>query len=473
MNKKLIQWVSAGVAILVVGTLWWQITKRNVMEYKPYTFKQKTLSNGMKVLLVKEKQLPYLSLDIMFKTGSKMDPKGKEGLLSLLSEIIDKGTQNRSAIKTAEDMEILGTGFSYSLGRDSLNFSVETLAWLDEEVLQIFSEIVTQPALSQSEFQRAKQKAIGSAKRRSEQFSSFASQIFNQKLYESHPYGFYKYGGLKSLKAIQLKDVKDFYQNHFQPEKALLAVSGQYPSDIIEKLEKTFGQWKSSSKVKEKQTEISVVPSAKKMPLLLVDHPSAVQSEIRMGHISPLSRSHPDYLPFRLANVILGAGAMLESRLMNRIREQKGLTYSVFSYMFARKELGAFKIQLAVRNDKVGRALLETIGVLEDFHKNGINKKEYERAKQILKNYFITGTSSADQFAQYLLYLNSQNIPYTYMVKYLEKLENLSLKKVNAVIKKHLHPDKISILIFSNKAQVKSQLKDFEPLVIKNYKDFL
>ncbi len=442
-----------------------------VDQYRPYSFVQKKLSNGLEVLLVKEKELPYISFDMMFKAGTKMDPKEKEGLMYLLTEIIDKGTKTRPAMQVAEDIETLGASFFSQPGYDSLSFSVETLSHLNKEVLEIFSEIITRPAFLEEEFQRAKKKALGYAKRSAENFSFYAGRTFNKYLYDPHPYGFYQYGRLKSLKEIKLKDIKDFYDRYFRPGRALLSVSGRYPEDIIQQLEQAFGKWKGApSSADEKKSPAFPAPDITKTELLVVDQPSAVQSEIRMGHIS-LKRSHQDYLPLRTANVILGGS--FTSRLMSRIRTQKGLTYGISSYFSAKKELGAFKLGLAVRNEKVGSALLEIIGVLENFHKKGITEEELEKAKQLLKNQFITHVSTADSFAHYLMYLNSQGIPYSYAEKYFKELSSLDLDKVNTAVKKHLHPHKMKILVLSSAEEVKSQLKDFEPVVIKNYKSFL
>ena len=474
-KKKLLYFSLFIIGLICLSMVYFlgrSINMNTVDRYKPYSFKQKTLSNGMTVLLVKDDELPYLSFDIMFKTGSKMDPKNKEGLMSLLVEIIDKGTKSRSAVQVTEDVENLGTSFLYSLDNDSVSFSVETLSWLDQETLEVFSEIITQPAFLKTEFERAKEKSIGWVKRSTENFSSYSNRIFNQYVYEAHPYGSYQNGSIESLKTIQLEDIKKFYDRFFVPEQAVLSVSGRYPEHIMEQLEKAFGKWKINSEGHKKNNNITVSPisSKKNTKLLLVNHEEAIQSEIRIGHIS-LNRSHKDYLYVTAANVVLGGS--FNSRLMKRIRVQKGLTYSIYSYFSAKKELGAFKLGLAVRNKKVGTALLEIIGVLEDFHQNGITEEELKKAKQLLKNKFITNVSTADNFARLLLYLNSQDIPYSYTEEYFEKLDALSLDKINESIKEHLQPNKIKISILTHADKVKSQLKDFGPIMIKSYKDFL
>ena len=462
--------------VVVVGVVCYfgGIIKRSEMDhYKPYSFSLKTLSNGLEVLLIKDDALPTLSFDMMFKVGSRMDPTDKEGLLSLLVDIIDKGTRKRSPVEVVEDLEVLGTSFLYSLGKDSLFFSVETLSWLDEDILKIFSEIITEPAFLDKEFQRAKEKSIAWVERSTEDFSTYSSRIFNKYLYESHPYGFYQNGSLSSLKNISLVDVKKFYNQYFHPKQALLSVSGRYPDNIIEILEEYFGKWKEPvvDKNKDKKISVSTVPSVKETKeVLLINNVAAIQSEIRIGHIS-ISRSHQDYLSLLLANVILGGS--FNSRLMHRIRSQKGLTYNISSHFSLKKELGTFKLGFAVRNNKVGESLLEVIGVLENFYTNGITEMELKKAKQLLKNQFITGVSSADSFAQFLMYLNSQEIPYSYAEEYFGKINSISLDMVNTAIKKHIHLNKFKILILSHANKIKSQLTDFPSITVKDYKSFL
>ena len=438
----------------------------NTTHYKPYVFTQHKLSNGMEVLLIKEDSLPSLSFNIMFKVGP--DPKGKEGLLYLLAEMMDKGTQKLSATQVTEELEILGTGFYYDLGRDSLSFATGTLPQLHEDLLRLFSQIIQAPALSQVEFQRAKEKAIGYAQRSPENFSFYASRVFNKYLYKSHPYGFYTHGSVSSLRALKLEHIKKFYSSQFHPQKAILTVAGRYPADIIPQLESVFGSWKVKSIAVDRKPALA--PPIQKDKVLIVDQPSAIQSEIRMGHIS-VKRSHPDYLALMVGNAILGSSS--SSRLFIRLRKRKGLTYHVYSAFSAKKDLGAFKTGMAVRNNKLGSALLELIGVIEDFHKNGLTEEELKKAQNLLKNRFIIGVSTADKFAELLLYLASRDIPYTDIEEYFSKLSHLSVKEVNQAIKKHLHPDKMSLLILSNAEQIKSQLRDFEPLTIKSYKDFL
>lgn len=440
--------------------------------YRPYNFEVINLSNGLEVLLVHDKSLPYISYEILFKGGTKKDPVDQEGLTAVLVDSMDKGTRRRTAVQLANDLELLGSEFTSELGRDYVSFSVEALSWLSDKVLEIFSEMITQTVFKDKEFDRVKQKIIGNIKRSSENFNYYAARIFNKYLFDSHPYGFYGQGKLDSLQRIKKIDVQRLYQETFRPDQAVLAVAGRIPEDVLQQLERTFGQWQVNSVVaQEKKKSANTIPVVDKTELLVVDHPSAIQSEIWLGHIS-VSSSHKDYLALKPANLILGSNGM-GSRLMQRIRVQKGLTYHIFSYFDAKKELGAFKSGMSVRNARVGDALLESIAVMAEFHKNGITEEELKEAQSQINTRFIKSTSTVEGFAGHLLYLSSQNLPYHFAESYLYNINTLNVDRVNAAVKQHLHPDKLKILVFSKADDITPQLQDYQPFTIKDYKDFL
>ncbi len=446
-----------------------KIEIKPMSSYNPYPFQSLSLSNGLSVLLVRDNSLPYISYSVLFKSGSANDPSDKEGLFHLLNE-----THKNSSTFMMGQLELLGSGLSYNLQKESFSFTVEGLLEVQKKLLDVFYKIVTQTTITEKDFQKAKRKVIGSLKRSAEDFDYYASRIFNKYLFGSHPYGLYPYGSLVSLKKIQLKDVNHLYHKEFYPKNALLSVSGKLPQDIVAQLESTFGSWK-SKKTSPKQTKtLTVQPmfsSMEKEKLLVVNHSSSVQSEIRSGHLS-ISISHPDYLALKTANVILGNNS-LGSHLARRIRVQKGLTYHVYSYFNAKKELGAFVLGMAVRHSRVGDALLESDSILRSFRKTGLTQEELKSAKAQLTTRFVRDTAIVEDFTQYLMFLNSQNLPYSFAKNYLKNINQLTVQQVNQAIKEHLHPNQMKWLIFSRSSDIIHQLQDYQPFSIKSYKDFL
>ena len=438
--------------------------------YHPYVFQTARLSNGLQVLLVQDDTLPHISYEILFKGGTKRDPSNKAGLTAILAGLMNKGTRQRNAVQLAADLELLGSEFEASIDPDFVSFSVEALSWLSSEVLAIFAEMITQTVFSKEEFNRIQEKTIGRVKRSSEHFSYYASRIFNKYVFSGSPYGFYPNGTLKSLKHIQKKDVQAMYQKQIRPELALLGVAGRLPKNILQDLEKTFGAWSPVKPPKEslKKSTPSIAKDSSR--LWLVNHPAAVQSEIRIGHLS-VHASHKDFLKLQLANNILGGG--MTSRLMHRIRVQKGLTYGVYSAFATYKELGVFKSGMAVRNDRVGDALLEILAVVKAFYKQGITEKEFKEAKEQLKTRFIKHTSTVEDFMSYLMVLDSRGLTYSYAASFIKNIYAFSLDEVNAAIQQHLHPDQLKILIFSKASDITPQLQDYQPMTVKDYTELL
>ncbi len=477
-KKKLIGLLVACVLLVSCSVFLWRQMKMKQSEvyqpranYQPYPFESKTLSNGLRVLLVKD-ELPYISYSILFKASSRFVPASKQGLRNVLVGAINQGTKKRNFIRLTDDLELLGASMVASIEKDSISLSSDTLSWLRAPLLDIFSEIITKPLFSVKDFLRIKKQALGIAHRMGENFSPFASHIFTKYVYEDHPYGFYINGSLKTLASITLQDVKKFYDKYFRSDQAILGISGNYEKDVIAQLEQAFKNWKPAKqqKISNKKRAVSSLKSRKEK-ILVVNHPSAVQAEIRMGHLS-IKRSHPDYLGLTVANIILGGS--MSSRLMNRIRTQKGLTYHVYSALSANREQGVFQLNTSVRNEKLGEALVELMSVLEYFYSHGITKEELKKAKELLRTRFVKLTSRAENYVWYLMYLHSNGVPYSYATNYFVNLDALTMEKVNSLIKKYLHLDKIKTLIFSNAEDIEMQLKDYnQPFTVKGFKEFM
>src|SRR5690606_26751742 len=166
------------------------------------------------------------------------------------------------------------------------------------------------------------------------------------------------------------------------PNESWLVVVGKYSDDIKSKVEKYFGSWKSQPLAKVNYPEI---PEITGRQILLVDKPDAAQAEIRIGH-KGTERKDPAHLATNLANSILGQG--FTSRLVDRIRDQLGLTYSISSGMNHQFYGNNFMIRTFTQNPKVGQTLSEIFKVYEKFHKEGVTESEIAMAKDYMIGVF-------------------------------------------------------------------------------------
>lgn len=435
--------------------------------YKIRNYKEIKLSNGLRVLLLKDKSLPYFSLEMLVDSGSIRDPLSKSGLASMVADLLEKGTTKRTALNIADDLGQIGASFSASVAKDYSVLTASSLSYHQDVLLENFIELVTQPKFSNSEIKRLKEQTLASLKQSVDQPAYLASLAFNSYLYTSHPYGRRGLGSPRDIKSIQKKHIIKFYRKFFRPNNSVLAVVGNFDESIVKKIEEGFKAWKPRPKVE------VVFPKLTKFTgrqIQLIDKADLKQSQIRIGHFG-INRKDKDFLSLRIANSILGGG--FSSRLMNEIRIKRGLTYSIRSNFNAYLDQGPFVITTFSRNDKVGESLRETLKTLEVFREKGISSEELKNAKGLLIGGFPRAIETAEKLAYNLLFLRFYKIPDSYLSDYISDIKKISVSDVNRAIKKHLDPKNIKILVYSPKKKTLDQIRDIGIVEVKSYREFL
>ncbi len=444
--------------------------KLQLSEFKLRPYSEAKLSNGLKVLFIPDKSLPSVTFAMMFKVGRIADPIGKEGLTSLTAHSIGEGTRNKSLIQYDEALSQFGSSLNVSVTQDYTYLSVNSLSSNQNDVLDLFVEALLQPAFRTKDVSRRKKKMISEFKKRVDKPSLFASLLFKDYIYDGHPYGMPIGGTLKSLKAVRKKDVIKHFIKYFRPNNAVLAVTGRYTSDIFSLLENKLGKWKSGDTVsKILANDLKVFNGTH---IRIVNKSDLVQAQIRLGHLG-IARKNPDYLKLKLANTILGSG--FSSRLVDHLRQDLGLTYSISSLFHSLKEMGTFQIYTFTKNETVGAVVYEILKVLKAFQKEGVTSKEVVAARAQLIGEFPEIVETAENLANNIMILNFYGVRSDYLLNYQRNLEEISVSDINTVIQKYFNPKNMKILIYSSDGKVvQRQLKNIDAhLEIKSYKDYL
>ena len=450
---------------------------------KSDTPKKFTLANGLKVYLLKDNSLPYVQYDLIVPSGSSSDPAGQEGLASLTAKMLSRGTHSHTSFELTKKLENLGTQFSAQTYRDYSVFSADTLSWHHDTLLSLFSEIITRPSFPDSETAWMKNQTLSKIEKQPESPFHFANKIFAHKIFQNKHYAHNPEGFQKTVQKLTTKDILNYYKMYFAPQYSILGVTGQYPADIQKQLEKHFLVWKKTPlKLKPKKTSIfsfwtwfqkkekQKKTSTNKPRFSIIHQKGVFQSEIRIGKPF-ISRTSPDYLPVKMANMVLGAGG-LDSRLFNEVREKQGLTYRIQSQLFPLMEGGLVTILTSTRLEVTRKAVDKIVDVMKVFYEKGITEKELEKAK---KSYRIQLLKSSEQATARLfrrIFLNYIGLPYdlNHLDKYLKRIK---LKDVNRVIQKYYSTEDIQFIIFSDFEKIKSQFQDIQDLKVENFNQFL
>ncbi len=434
--------------------------------FQPRASEEFQLPNGLNVLLVQDKSLPYISYNMLFKTGGSADPTNESGLANLTAGLIEKGTKGKSANMIANKLGQFAADFNADVHRDYTMFQVGTLSKFQVELLDLFAEVITQPSFPESEIKMLKNQ-IGSALAKiSDNPNAFADRIMDQYIFDGHPYGQPVSGRLRSVSVLTRQDLLSFYSSYYRPNNAILAVVGNYDENIKKIIETKFGKWESGTAA---PIKLEAPKTVEQTTIRIVDKPEIVQTQIRIGQIG-IPRNHPDYLKLRIANSILGSG--FSSRLVSRVRDQLGLTYHISSQIDALMNTGSFEIKTFTKNETAGRAIQETISTFKEYCTNGVSESEVQEAKSFMVGQFPQVVETAEAWAQNLLILRVYGIPDTYLTEFKANVMSITASDVNAVIKKYYTPSKLKIVAFSTADKISEQLKTVGNVEIQNFKDY-
>jgi zinc protease len=426
----------------------------------PAIEKQK-LSNGLEVWVVRQAELPIVSMNMVFKSGGTVDPTGKTGLASTTASLLNSGTKTRSAVEIANQLQNLGATLGTSSSWDSANVSMQSLTKNLDKALELYADVVLNPTFPESELETARRRALTGLMQRRDNPNAIAGVVYNSLLYgKNHPYGNVMTGNETSIKSFNQGDLKKFYQTYYRPNNAVLIVVGDTSmSDVKPKLETAFANWKPA------QVPVTRVPDAAAFDrpgIYVVDKPGAAQSVINIGQVG-VSRDNPDFYALQVMNTILGGGG--SGRLFMNLREDKGYTYGAYSGFAFRRGAGPFTasagVQTAVTKESVIEFLKEINGIRGTIP---ITPAEFEANKQSLIRGFPGGFETNGQISGQLGNLVVYNLPDSTFNEYISKVSAVTLADVNRVSNKYLTPEKMAIVIVGDRKAIELGLTQIEGL---------
>ncbi len=430
-------------------------------------YKEVTLENGLRVLYVSDDSLPYVSFRMLIGSGSATDPATQAGLASLTSDLLSKGTREMNAIQISEAFGQYGTEFGSMVSEDFTVLSTTALSFHAPEVFKLYSKVILKPGFDKKEIRDLKNQYIAQSIKRIDSPGYFANVAWQNYLFENHPYAKPSTGTKKSISSIRKKDVNKFYARNYRPNNSILAVVGKIDQSLKKEIEANMGQWKSFDS---KKSNFSAFPSIEGRKLRFIHKNGLVQAQIRLG-TKGIKRSNEDFLTLRVANTILGGA--FSSRLVNKIRAQLGLTYSIYSSFDAREDFGPFEVSTFTKSQTVGKTLEEILKLLEKFHQEGVSEKEISSAKAYLKGLFPRSIETPERLAYNLLVLRYYGISDDYLNDYISNIDKIDVADVNRVIKKYMNPKNMKILVYGDKKASLKQVQALGPVEIKEAGDLL
>jgi len=397
--------------------------------------------SGAQVYFVENHDLPMLDVAVDFAAGSGFDDEAKPGVAELTNGLLDSGVEGLSEDDIGRKLADIGAQKSDHVDTDRSGLSVRTLSNPAERdvALDILARILQHPLFPEDVLAREKIRTIAALKEAETKPESIATKAFSKAVFGTHPYGWS--AEVADVEKIQRADLVNFYTAHYSAKSSVVALMG----DITRAQAEGIAQQLTAGLPRgEASTRIAPVTLQIQASELRIEHP-ATQSHILIG-TPGIARNDPDYFPLYVGNYILGGGGFV-SRLMDVIREKRGLAYSVYSYFMPMQQPGAFQIGLQTKKDQADEALMLARTTLQEFVDKGVTDKELKAAKDNIIGGFPLRIDSNKKILEYLSVIGFYGMPLTYLDDFTAKVDKVTTAQIHDAFKRRIHPDAMATVI--------------------------
>jgi zinc protease len=416
------------------------------------------LPNGLQLRTIEHRSVPVITFVLQVDGGSGADPASLDGLAAMTADMVDEGTGSLSAIDVSEALARIGAEYDVDVGADATVFSLTTLSRFADRGATLLADIVTRPSLRQADFDRVRQMRLDRLKQLKDLPPAVAERSFLRLLYRDHPYGHLPIGSEPSLKRMTLEDVARFHRAAFQGSRATLIVAGALSHDELQRVAaEAFGDWVTEAGEEFPRAAADIEPTRDGGGLAIVAREGAAQSELRIGQLAA-RRSTPDYPALVVMNAVLGG--QFVSRVMLKLREEKGFTYGARTGFDWRRGLAPFALQTSVQTRSTAEAIqdsLQEIAAVRDTRPP--TPEEMALSKASLTRGYPRNFETAQQVARSVAQLALYGLPDTYFEEFTPKINAVSSDAVLAAAAKYLDPSRLTTLVVGDHAAIGESLE--------------
>jgi predicted Zn-dependent peptidase len=360
----------------------------------------------------------------------------------LTVSLLDKGTEQRDRFALAQVLEDCGA--KLDLSSDGLYVDVSGRALADDvpEVMDVLAEMLRTPAFDPQEFEKAKAQAAADLQRRMEKTGAQAASALTRRLFApGHPnHSVAPEEQLRTLQQLTIEDVRAYHARHFGAEDWTLAFAGDLEHDRIRSVvAEAFEGWTPHDAEPTHETE----PSPEAPGQSVIPMPDKSNVDVRIGHALPLRRDDEAYPALYVGNYILGGD--FSARLMNTVRDEKGLTYHISSGLsgISTRYAGYWQASVTLSQEALEEGVDATMAVVEDFVDDGATAEELEAKKTTITGSYTVGLGTTRRLAQSILTTAERGFEMDYLDQFPRDIEALTLDEVNEAVRTYLRPQEL------------------------------
>ncbi|MCU7550668.1 insulinase family protein [Chitinophagaceae bacterium LB-8] len=399
------------------------------LKLKPY--EKHVLNNGVEVYAVDAGTEEVLQVEWVFYAGNWFEKKNL--IAASANFLLKNGTSQKSAFQINEHFEFYGSYLNRHCYNETATLSLHCLSKHLEELLPVVKELIVDSVFPEEEINIYKQNMKQRLNVNLKKSDFVAGRLIDAYLFgEHHPYG--RYSHFEDFDNVSREQIQEFYQQYYQNGKMILFVAGKLPSNTIELLNKYFGDLKNG------QVELFDHQSqaAAEKKYRVTNDPNGVQGAIRMASPFP-NRHHPDFMKVQVLNNVLGG--FFGSRLMSNIREDKGYTYGIHSYLQNHIQQSAWMISTEAGRDVCEATIVEVYKEMEDLRNEPIDDEEL----LLVRNYMM-GSILGDLDGPFHIISRWKNIilnglDESFFYKQIQTIKTVSAEELQQLANKYLAPE--------------------------------
>jgi len=413
--------------------------------------KRVTSPGGIEAWLVESHANPLIAMRFAFRGGASQDDPGKEGLAYFISAMMDEGAGDLDAVAFQESEQGLAMRMDFDASRDVMLGNVQTLTANQDAVFDLVRLALSKPRFDKDAVERVRAQILAGLKFDENDPETVASLAWDKLAFPSHPYGRPVKGTTASIASISPDDLRSYSDRVFARDKLVISVVGDIDATSLGRaLDHIFGALPAKAVLA--PVADANPPLGPSQQIIEMDVP---QSVAQFGHRG-IARKDDDFIPAYVLNYIIGGGGF-SSRLMEEVREKRGLAYSVHSNLFPFQHGAVFVGNVATKNEAVGQSLAVIEDELRRLAERGPTAEELESAKSYLTGAYALRFESSSSIANQLLWIQIEDLGIDYVNHRNELIEAVSLEDIKRVAKRLFEADRLITTIVGKPVATKTQ----------------
>ncbi len=403
---------------------------REIQNLKLPEFQQTTLSGGIPLGLVAQSGHPIIIFNLIVPSGALQETMA--GINYFAAKMLSEGTSKLNAFQIASKIDFYGGQLEISPSPDYVSIKLYTLKKYFPELLSLLIDLLSDSQFPEKEFDILKQIRIQHIRQQLAKNNVVAGLQFRKCLFgENHPYG--RIIDEPEVKSVTLEKVFEYYKHGFI-RKPRIYLAGDVDETEVKLIDHAF------SKISFHPASEEKVPKPETTENIHIDKPGSLQTSIRLGSIT-LNRKHPDHLALRVANELLGG--FFGSRLMKNIREEKGLTYGIYSSFIHFNQLSFWQIGTDVLKEKKDEAVDEILNEIRILQTQPPTQEELQTLKNYMKGKIKSSFDNVIDSLEIIRMLDLSGLTINYWSALFDEIDHISAEEISSISAKYFDPDKI------------------------------